>query len=81
MWAGNPDKAVQSNAIDSRLSPRRSFALWKQDVRLQSEPWSSIDIRTALSLRVSLLEVVLQRTDQLARERERARNGKHWRKN
>ncbi|MGZ5927729.1 MAG: GAF domain-containing sensor histidine kinase, partial [Rhizomicrobium sp.] len=42
-------------------------------VRRQSEPWTSLDVRTAQSLRLSLLEIVLEHTDQLARERERAR--------
>lgn len=70
-WAGDPDKSVRSG--ETRISPRKSFADWKQQVRLQSEPWSGLDVRTALSLRLSLLEVILQHTDQLARERERAR--------
>ncbi|MBS0276545.1 MAG: GAF domain-containing protein [Proteobacteria bacterium] len=70
-WAGNPDKPVESDS--GRISPRKSFANWQQEVRYQSEPWSTADSKTALSLRVSLLEVVLQHTDQLARERERAR--------
>jgi len=72
-WAGDPNKPTVALSDETRISPRKSFAEWKQTVRHQSEPWSSIDAKTALSLRVSLLEVVLQHTDQLARERERAR--------
>ncbi|MGE0594851.1 MAG: GAF domain-containing protein [Hyphomonadaceae bacterium] len=70
-WAGDPSKAIQPNS--DRLSPRTSFADWQELVRLQSEPWSSLDIKTSQSLRVSLLEIVLEHVDQLARERERAR--------
>jgi chemotaxis family two-component system sensor kinase Cph1 len=70
-WAGNPDKSAFDDG--TRISPRKSFAQWKQDIRFRSEPWSGLDRKTALSLRLSLLEVVLQHTDQLARERERAR--------
>jgi light-regulated signal transduction histidine kinase (bacteriophytochrome) len=70
-WAGNPDKAAFDDG--TRISPRKSFAQWKQAIRFRSEPWSGLDRKTALSLRLSLLEVVLQHTDQLARERERAR--------
>jgi signal transduction histidine kinase len=70
-WAGNPNKPVLPG--DGRLSPRKSFDDWLQQVEQQSEPWSLIDIHTAEALRVSLLEVVLTHVDQLARERERAR--------
>jgi light-regulated signal transduction histidine kinase (bacteriophytochrome) len=72
-WAGNPNKQTAAGSDGARISPRKSFATWKQQVRLQSEPWTSLDVKTALSLRVSLLEVVLQHTDQLAREREQSR--------
>ncbi len=72
-WAGDPNKAVTSGKEGQRLSPRSSFADWQELVRLQSEPWSSVDIKTSQSLRVSLLEIVLEHVDQLARERERAR--------
>lgn len=70
-WAGDPNKPVDVGATE-RISPRKSFAVWKQTVRLHSEPWSPMDIRTAKALRVALLEVVLEHTDQLARQRERA---------
>jgi light-regulated signal transduction histidine kinase (bacteriophytochrome) len=73
-WAGNPDdKSVTVQDDELRLSPRKSFALWKSQVRLQSKPWENADIQTAQALRVSLLEVVLKRIDQVAREREKAR--------
>ena len=68
-WAGDPRKPSRGE----RISPRKSFAEWKETVRRQSEPWTSLDVRTAQSLRLSLLEIVLEHTDQLARERERAR--------
>jgi signal transduction histidine kinase len=72
-WAGNPDKAISAGADGERLSPRTSFAAWKQEVRGRSEPWSPVDVKTAESLRLFLLEVVLEHVDQLARDRERAR--------
>ena len=70
-WAGDPNKPVDVGTSE-RISPRQSFAAWKQIVRLHSEPWTATDIRTAKALRVVLLEVVLEHTDQLARQRERA---------
>jgi light-regulated signal transduction histidine kinase (bacteriophytochrome) len=72
-WAGNPDKPMEHGADGSRLNPRKSFAAWKEQVYGRSEPWSGLDVRTAQALRISLLEVVLEHTDQLARERESAR--------
>jgi light-regulated signal transduction histidine kinase (bacteriophytochrome) len=72
-WAGNPDKPVEGYAAADRISPRKSFARWKEQVRMRSEPWTTLDVGTAGSLRLSLLEIVLERTDQLAHERERAR--------
>jgi light-regulated signal transduction histidine kinase (bacteriophytochrome) len=69
-WAGRPEKAEDPATM--RLSPRKSFAAWRQEVRLHSAPWSGFDLKTAQSLRTSLLEVVLHHVDQLARERERA---------
>jgi chemotaxis family two-component system sensor kinase Cph1 len=72
-WAGNPDKSVHSEPDGIRLSPRKSFAAWQQEVRLQSRPWESVAVQTAQTLRVSLLEIVLRRVDQIAHEREKAR--------
>jgi light-regulated signal transduction histidine kinase (bacteriophytochrome) len=72
-WAGDPNKPVVDGGRGARLSPRKSFADWRQEVRLRSDPWGPVDIKTAESLRVSLLEVVLEHVDQLARERQRAR--------
>jgi light-regulated signal transduction histidine kinase (bacteriophytochrome) len=72
-WAGNPDKPVTLTDCGPRLSPRRSFAAWEAQMSERSAPWSSVNIRTAETLRVSLLEVVLQRMDQIAREKEVAR--------
>jgi signal transduction histidine kinase len=72
-WAGDPVKAMNMEDGEVRLSPRKSFAIWEQQMRLRSEPWTNVDIRTAEALRASLHEVVLLRLDQLSREREQAR--------
>lgn len=72
-WAGDPDKAVAREADTIRLSPRKSFAAWRQQVKLHSKPWSSFSLQCAQTLRVALLEIVLRHVDQLARERGAAR--------
>ena len=42
-------------------------------MRRRSAPWSHVESRRPKRLRVSLLEVVFQRMDQIAREKEAAR--------
>jgi light-regulated signal transduction histidine kinase (bacteriophytochrome) len=37
-WGGNPAKAAEAGP-DGRLSPRRSFELWRQEVRGTCRPW------------------------------------------
>lgn len=72
-WGGNPNKPLQAGPDGERLTPRRSFAAWRESVTLHADPWRSADVEAARTLRTSLLEVVLQRIDQVAREREFAR--------
>lgn len=71
-WAGNPNKPVEVVDGVARLTPRRSFAAWQESVRFHSVPWSEAEIDAARALRTTLLEVVLRRVDQVAREREAA---------
>ncbi|MCW2285007.1 light-regulated signal transduction histidine kinase (bacteriophytochrome) [Rhodoblastus acidophilus] len=72
-WAGNPAKPVTPGPDGDRLSPRTSFEAWRQSVRLHAQPWRNVDVESAHTLRVSLLEVILRRIDHVAREREEAR--------
>ena len=72
-WAGRPEKILEGDNTSMRLSPRKSFAAWEETMQMRSESWSNVDIQTAQALRVSLLEVVLRRIDQVAREKEAAR--------
>src|SRR6202000_317349 len=58
--------------LGARLTPRKSFELWQETVAGQSKPWSQADLRIAESLRVTLLEVILQLSDLAARERRNA---------
>jgi light-regulated signal transduction histidine kinase (bacteriophytochrome) len=72
-WGGDPHKPVEVGPDGGRLSPRKSFVAWQESVKLHARPWRGVDIEAAKTLRLSLLEVVLQRIDQIAREREIAR--------
>ncbi|MEI4472628.1 HWE histidine kinase domain-containing protein [Frigidibacter sp. MR17.24] len=71
-WAGNPGKVYETGAHGPRLTPRKSFEIWREVVKDHSAPWTEADLRTSESLRVTLLEVVLKLTDAANAERLRA---------
>lgn len=71
-WAGNPDKTYESGPLGDRLTPRKSFAIWKETVNRQAEPWSEADREIAEAARASLVEVVLRHNEMLADERAKA---------
>jgi light-regulated signal transduction histidine kinase (bacteriophytochrome)/CheY-like chemotaxis protein len=71
-WAGNPEKAIEIGPNGPRLTPRKSFDLWKEERRGYSRPWTADEISAAESLRITLLEVVLRLADTANQEREQA---------
>ncbi|MEM9310294.1 MAG: HWE histidine kinase domain-containing protein [Pseudomonadota bacterium] len=71
-WAGDPAKAKAVDPED-RLQPRASFAAWEEALEGQSEAWSEDDLHIADGLRVTLLEVIMRMSEEVARERNRAR--------
>lgn len=66
-WAGDPHKAATQTAEGMQLSPRRSFALWKETVEGRSRQWSDVDLDMAGELRLGLLELLGRRAAELAR--------------
>jgi light-regulated signal transduction histidine kinase (bacteriophytochrome)/CheY-like chemotaxis protein len=71
-WAGNPEKTIELGPNGPRLTPRKSFDLWKEERRGYSRPWTVDEISAAESLRITLLEVVLRLADAANAEREQA---------
>ena len=71
-WAGDPTKPAQVGPNGPRLTPRKSFELWQEEVRGQSKPWTQLELEAAEAMRVTLLEVVLRLTETARTERERA---------
>lgn len=69
-WAGNPTKIIKVDRHGARLTPRGSFAEWLEVTRLQSAPWSEVDLEAAEALRVVLLESVLKSLDLARRDRQ-----------
>jgi two-component system, chemotaxis family, sensor kinase Cph1 len=68
-WGGDPRKPVDDDGL--RLHPRRSFALWKEELRMRSLPWTASDLDAALDLRRSAIELDLER--QVLREQHAVR--------
>jgi light-regulated signal transduction histidine kinase (bacteriophytochrome) len=73
-WAGHPGKTVVSGPGGDMLTPRKSFEAWKETVRGRGLPWLQSDLDAARDLRTSLLDVVLRRITDAARERQLAAN-------
>ncbi len=71
-WAGNPDKSYETGPLGDRLTPRKSFAIWKQTVQRQAQPWTESDREIAEAARASLVEVVLRHNELLQDERAKA---------
>ncbi|MET0440127.1 MAG: HWE histidine kinase domain-containing protein [Devosia sp.] len=71
-WAGNPDKVYETGPLGDRLTPRKSFAIWKETVHLQSAPWTEPERQFAEAARSALVEVILQHSELLADERAKA---------
>ncbi|NEP00626.1 MAG: GAF domain-containing protein [Symploca sp. SIO2E9] len=67
-WGGDPSKAFEATHSEGsvKLSPRKSFELWKQTVQLQSLPWKQVEIKAALELRKAIVNIVLRQADELA---------------
>ncbi len=72
LWAGDPTKPTKTSLDGDRISPRKSFEVWKHTVRDRALPWTPAEIDSAFDLRVSLLQVVLRRIEAAARERAKA---------
>jgi len=46
-WAGDPSKSINIDSENQSLSPRKSFALWKESVKGQSAAWQKPEIKAA----------------------------------
>jgi two-component system, chemotaxis family, sensor kinase Cph1 len=66
-WGGNPsDKPKVTGPHGQRLTPRRSFELFRESVHQQAEPWLQIEIDAAARLRALIMELVIVRAERLA---------------
>jgi len=65
-WAGDPNKTVSLKDGAPRLSPRGSFALWKETVRGQSLPWHDWQVDVAVDAGHAVASVALKHLAVLA---------------
>ncbi|NET45176.1 EAL domain-containing protein [Okeania sp. SIO2B3] len=68
-WGGNPKKIVKIyEKPEIRLSPRKSFELWKETVKLTSYPWQEQEIDVALELRSAIMLAALESSQEELRQ-------------
>jgi chemotaxis family two-component system sensor kinase Cph1 len=65
-WCGDPGKITVYAGGERRLSPRKSFEVWSEMVRLQSDEWRPGEIAAAAELRNAIVGIVLRRAEELA---------------
>jgi len=66
-WGGDPHgKPTVLGPNGPRLTPRRSFELFAQSVRERSLPWLGVEIEAAETLRLMVIEMVVDRATRLA---------------
>lgn len=56
-WAGE-QQHVKPETHRQKLSPRTSFAVWREQVKGQAWPWTATDIEAAHDLRTTLVELI-----------------------
>ncbi|MCC3408721.1 MAG: PAS domain S-box protein [Microcoleus sp. PH2017_10_PVI_O_A] len=64
-WAGKPDWPIEFKPDGTPvMSPRTSFELWQETVRLKSLPWQGCEIEIARELRVAIASIELRKINQ-----------------
>lgn len=72
-WAGEPVKVAAGG--ETGISPRKSFATWRESVQLHAVPWSAAQVQAAQDLRNTIVGIVLRQAEeraQLTQELERS---------
>ena len=72
-WGGDPRKAVETDS-HMRIHPRRSFVLWKQEMRSRSRPFTPCDVEAAEDIRRYAIEIDLERQVERAERAVRLRD-------
>jgi len=65
-WAGNPYAKQAPAGAPTSLSPRQSFATWRETIHGHSLPWHAAEIELTVEFRSALLGIALERAEQMA---------------
>jgi two-component system, chemotaxis family, sensor kinase Cph1 len=66
-WGGDPSKPVEVLEDGQiRMSPRKSFALWRETVRGRAHPWKPCEMEAVAELRNLIVGIVLRQAEELA---------------
>lgn len=65
-WVGDPERSNSKLEEGEMLTPRASFEIWKEIVKLKSLPWSPYEQIAAKELREMILRVLLYKEENLA---------------
>ncbi|HEY0977051.1 MAG TPA: ATP-binding protein [Flavobacteriales bacterium] len=73
-WAGKPGK-LESRTDDGgvRLSPRKSFEKWSQEVHATSAPWKPAEVSAVVALRDSITSLLNNKANEIRRLNEKLR--------
>lgn len=68
-WGGDPSGASEGSPADDapQLSPRSSFAEWREEIRGRSLPWSDIELEMAREIYNSVTLSTLRQAEELGR--------------
>lgn len=69
-WGGKPEKNYVTGPLGPRLTPRGSFALWRETVRGSAVPWTDFEQAQARDLGDDLARAASARQAELARARD-----------
>lgn len=69
-WGGRPEKNYVNGPLGPRLTPRGSFAVWRETVHGTAVPWNATDLSIARMLRGELARVSAARQAEHARARQ-----------
>lgn len=70
-WAGNKEKVIKSGPFGPRLSPRQSFAEYREAIVERCRRWKSIDLELATDVRRELMKSMFVNVSQIQVEWER----------
>ena len=70
-WAGKQDQEPMLTTDGTmRLSPRKGFSKWTEDVKFTAEEWSDVEIGGAIKLREDLIQVISKKANEIRKLNE-----------